>query len=101
MLWPEGSPRAGGPAGWHASQPQLGWSAALPGAWRQRDHDAAALHWEATRCPSGTPGSCHVEKAEGCHAMGFGGFFFLRAFDEFLVCSLQLFSKVVGITTWI
>lgn len=90
VLWPEGSSRAGGPAGWHASQPQLGWPAALLGVWRQSDHDAAALHWEARRCPSGTPGSHHVEKAEGCHAIGFGGIFF----ESFWWVS-SLFSPVV------
>lgn len=68
------------------------------GSERQSGDDAAALPWEATRCQPGTSGSCHTEKSKGSHATGLG---FLRSCDEFLVCSLQLFSKAVGITSWI
>lgn len=73
----------------------------LAGVRRQSDHNVAALRWEATRCPSGTSGTSHIEKSKGYHAMGLVVVVFLRTFDEFLVCSLQLFSKVVGITSWI
>lgn len=85
--------------------PGAGGSFSRAGEWLQQEHgtrdcDIAALPWEATRCPSGTSGTHHIEECKGYHTVFF---FYLRerAFDEFLVCSLQLFSKVVGITSCI